>query len=193
MDIINSIKNIDTELFLFLNSKHSHFFDVAMYWVTNRFFWIPLYLFLFYLAFKQVGKRIWLLAIFAALLILLSDQLSVHAFKNVFLRYRPCHNLLIQHQVHLLNGHCGGTYGFISSHATNTFALAMFLFLFFKNKMKRFGIFIFTWATVVSYSRIYSGVHYPADLAVGAIVGMGIGISVFKIYYYIDSILMKEV
>jgi undecaprenyl-diphosphatase len=166
---------------------HNGFFDVVMYWFSNKVIWIPLYIYFFFLAFKNVGNKIWLVIIASTLLILLSDQVSVHAFKNIFLRYRPCHNLLIQTKVHLLNGHCGGTYGFVSSHASNTFALAMFLTLLFKDYIKYFGIFIFAWASIVSYSRIYSGVHYPADVAVGAIVGMGIGVVVFKIYQYTNT------
>jgi undecaprenyl-diphosphatase len=158
-----------------------------MYWLSNKIIWIPLYIYFFYLAFKKVGNRVWLATIAVAILILLSDQLSVHAFKDVFLRYRPCHNLLIQSKVHLLNNHCGGMYGFISSHAANTFALAMFLSLLFKNKIKYFKLFIFIWASLVSYSRIYSGVHYPADVAVAAILGMGLGVMVFKMYQYANS------
>jgi undecaprenyl-diphosphatase len=157
-----------------------------MYWISDKLFWIPLYVFFLFMVFKKVGKRLWLVLIFAALLILLSDQLSVHAFKNVFLRYRPCHNLTIQSQVHLLNGYCGGTYGFVSSHATNTFALAMFLFLFFKNRINYFGFLLFFWAALVCYSRIYSGVHYPADVIVGGLVGMGIGVAVFKFYSFTE-------
>ena len=162
-----------------------------MYWVSNKFFWIPLYLFLFFLAYKQLGKQIWLFLIAAALLILLSDQISVHAFKNVFMRLRPCHNLLLQSKVHLLNGYCGGMYGFVSSHAANSFALAMFLSLFFKERLKYFGIIIFCWAALNSYSRVYGGVHYPADIATGAILGMGIGIAVFKIYIFSHTKIFK--
>lgn len=191
MDIINTIKDFDTQLFLFFNSKHNEFFDVVMYWVSHKLFWIPLYLFFFFLAFKQVGPRIWLVLIAAALLILLSDQISVHAFKNIFLRLRPCHNLLIVSKVHLLNGHCGGAYGFVSSHAANTFALAMFLSLFFRGRIKYFGMLIFSWAALVAYSRIYSGVHYPADISVGAILGMGIGIAVFKMYTFSQTKIFK--
>ncbi len=156
-----------------------------MFWASNKLIWIPLYLFFFYLAFKQVGKRIWLVAVAAFVMILLSDQLSVHLFKNVFLRFRPCHNLLIQSQIHM-NGNCGGMYGFVSSHAANTFALAVFLFLFFKDRIKYFGVFIFVWAAFVSYSRIYNGVHYPADIAVGAMLGMIVGFVVFKLYEYFN-------
>ena len=171
---------------MYFNGKHNSFFDVLMYWASNKAIWIPLYLFFFFLAYKKVGKRIWLVALAAILLITLSDQISVHAFKNVFLRYRPCQNLLIQEKVHL-NGSCGGLYGFVSSHAANTFALAMFLFLFFRKITRHFGVFVFSWATFVSYSRIYNGVHYPADVAVGALVGMGIGITIFKVYSFYDD------
>jgi undecaprenyl-diphosphatase len=181
-DFINTIKELDMQLFLLLNSMHNSFFDEVMYWVSHKFFWIPLYMFLLFLVFKQSGKNTWIIAIFVALLVVLCDQLSVHAFKEVFLRYRPCHNLLIQSKVHLLNGHCGGAYGFVSSHASNTFGLAMFLTLLFKNKIKYAGLFLFVWAALVGYSRVYSGVHYPADIAVGAILGMGLGITVFKLY-----------
>ncbi len=191
MSLITSIKEIDTQLFLFLNSKHNSFFDPVMFWSSHKYFWIPLYAFFLFLSYKHFGKKVWMVALGALLVIVFADQISVHAFKNVFLRYRPCHNLALQAQVHL-NGGCGGTYGFISSHSANTFALAMFLTLLFKNKIKYFGLAIFFWAAFVSYSRIYNGVHYPADIAVGAIVGMGIGITVFKIYQFANNKLKYE-
>jgi undecaprenyl-diphosphatase len=184
LDILSTIKDLDTQLFLFLNSKHNAFFDEVMYWASHKLFWIPLYVFLFYLVYKQAGKQLWLVLLAIALLILFSDQVSVHAFKNVFLRLRPCHELLLQEQVHLLNGYCGGSYGFISSHAANVFALAMFLTLFFQKQIKYFGLLVFLWALFVSYSRVYSGVHYPGDIIVGGLVGMGVGVAVFKIYQF---------
>ena len=181
MNFITSIKDLDTELFLFFNSKHTASLDFIMYWASNKLVWIPLYIYFFFLVYKKANSRVWLVLISALMLIAISDQLSVHAFKDVFQRYRPCHNLLLQNQIHM-NEPCGGMYGFISSHASNTFALAMFLFLFFRNEKKYFGIFIFLWAAFVSYSRIYNGNHYPADVAVGALVGMCVGILIFRTY-----------
>jgi undecaprenyl-diphosphatase len=188
-DIIIAIKEMDTQLFLFLNSMHNPFFDEVMYWFSHKFFWIPLYAYFLYLVYEKSKSNTWVVLIFAAMLIVLSDQISVHAFKEVFLRYRPCHNLLIQHKVHLLNDYCGGTYGFVSSHAANTFALAMFLSLYFKDTYKHFGLFIFLWAVLVGYSRIYSGVHYPTDIAVGGIVGMGIGAAIYILYTKTTTVL----
>lgn len=181
MGIIENIKQLDTELFLFLNSKHNSFFDYVMYWASNKLIWIPLYAFFLFLVFKHFGKRVVLVALMAGIAIILSDQISTQLFKNLFMRYRPCHNLLIQSQVYV-NGNCGGQYGFISSHAANTFALATFLFLLFKTKLKYFGLFVFSWAIVVSYSRIYNGVHYPADIAVGALLGILLGVITMKFY-----------
>ena len=191
MDIIASIKKLDTEIFLFFNSKHTPFFDTVMAAASGKYTWIPVYAFLLFLVFRFVGKHIWLVAISVALLILASDQASVHLFKNVFLRYRPCHNLLIKDIMHL-NGSCGGTYGFVSSHAANTFALAMFLALFFKNRINYFGVYIFIWAAFVSYSRIYNGVHYPADIAVGALLGMFIGWAIYKLYLLVNMKLQEQ-
>ncbi len=190
MGFIDSIKELDTQLFLFLNSKHNSFFDFLMYWASNKYTWIPLYLFFAYFCFKHFGKRIWVVMVATLLLIVLSDQISNRVFKNNFLRFRPCHNILLEPQVHL-NGECGGTYGFVSSHAANTFALAMFLSLLFYKRIKHFGVYIFVWASFVSYSRIYNGVHYPADVAVGALLGMVIGGIIFKVYQMMNNKLIS--
>ncbi len=185
MDFINSIKSIDTQLFLFLNGKHNAFFDFIMHWASSKFIWIPLYMFFGYLVYKHVGKRLWMVVLAVLMLIVLSDQISNRGFKNNFKRYRPCQNLVIQSQVHV-NGNCGGTYGFVSSHAANTFALATFLGLLFYKKINYFKLCIFAWASFVSYSRIYNGVHYPADVAVGGLLGVVIGFLVYKLYAKIN-------
>jgi undecaprenyl-diphosphatase len=192
LELFNAIKEIDTQLFVFLNSKHNSFFDVVMYWFSHKLFWIPLYLFFFYLAFKKTGKQVWLVALATGLLIFLSDKISVHAFKNVFQRLRPCHELLIQANVHLQNGYCGSMYGFVSSHAANTFALAAFLSLLFQNRYKYFTPLVFLWAFFVSYSRIYNGVHYPGDILAGGLLGTGIGITVYKLYQIAQTKFFKN-
>jgi undecaprenyl-diphosphatase len=178
---ISSIKELDTQLFLWLNSRHNEFFDPIMYWASHRLTWIPLYLLLFFLVLKYFGKRAWLPIIAVALVAVCCDQLSVHAFKNVFLRYRPCHNLLIMSQVHLNDG-CGGTYGFISSHAANTFGLATFIFMLLRNQLGRLIWLMPLWAAFVSYSRIYNGVHYPADVVCGALLGIAVALVISSAY-----------
>ena len=109
------------------------------------------------------------------LLITLADQSASGFFKPFFERLRPCHNPEIEHLVHTIK-RCGGQYGFASSHASNTFALGTFLFLVYRNKWSKLML---VWAAVVSYSRIYAGVHYPGDILVGAILGV---LSAFIVY-----------
>jgi undecaprenyl-diphosphatase len=181
--LIEEIKSIDTQLFLLMNGMHSPFFDKIMYWASLRSVWIPFYIFLLYLVYKA-GKKIIPVVFVAALMLILTDKGSVLIFKNTFLRYRPCHNLEIMDIVHVLPK-CGGTYGFVSSHASNTFALALFLsFLIGRNY--RFLIpGLFVWAAFVSYSRIYCGQHYPADIIVGALYGMFIALLIWKLYKFI--------
>jgi undecaprenyl-diphosphatase len=186
--MIEILKHWDTELFLALNGTHNSVFDFLMFWASNKLIWIPLYLFFLYLIIKNYKWKT--VGIFIAIIVLitLADQLSVHLFKNVFQRFRPCHEPQLEGLVHIVNGKCGGQFGFISSHATNTFALAVFLIQLLGKRYKYFTISILIWATVVAYSRIYLGVHYPGDVFVGAAFGSLLGILIFFFYNRISHI-----
>jgi undecaprenyl-diphosphatase len=173
--LIELLKYWDTQVFLFLNEKHSVFLDFVMFWASNKIIWIPLYLFFVFLIYKYYKKSTLWILLAAVLLIAMSDIVSVHLFKNVFLRLRPCHEPQLEGLVHLVNDKCGGQYGFISSHAANHFAIAVFLSVLLGSKVKYFTILIFIWAGIISYSRIYLGVHYPGDVLGGIVVGSLIG------------------
>jgi undecaprenyl-diphosphatase len=176
------LQDIDKSLFLFLNSLHNSTFDFLMYWISVKWLWIPLYALLLYLIIREYKWKSLLILLFVAILITMSDQLSVHLFKNTVERLRPCHNPEIMDMVHLVNDHCGGLYGFISSHAANSFALAVFLIGFLGKKYKYFTLLILFWAAIVSYSRVYLGVHYPGDIIAGGIFGAILGYTL-KILY----------
>ncbi len=183
---------LDTELFLFLNGLHADWLDPIMIFISGKLTWTPFYLVLLYLVIKNCKKQSILIILGIILLIVCSDQISSGVFKPLFERPRPCHNEAIKDLVYLPNGHCGGAYGFISSHACNAFALAVFITKILKTYYRKIGWVMFVWAALVAYSRIYMGVHYPGDVLVGAAVGVIIGMIVFKLYNMISRRVSKS-
>lgn len=184
--MIDWLENTDTNLFLFLNGIHSPFWDKVMWFVSARLSWIPLYLLIIYLYIKKYKKETWLIVLATIVLITISDQSSVHLFKNIFERLRPCHNPEIQDLVHLVNNKCGGKFGFFSSHAANSFALATFTSFVFRKRI--YTLLIIFWAAFLSYSRVYLGRHYPGDIIAGALFGLLVG---YLIYLLFQRILKK--
>lgn len=180
--MIEYLQNIDQQVFLFLNGLHVDWLDPIMIFISGILTWLPFHLILIYLVIRKFGWKS--LIVFAAItvLITLTDQISVHAFKNVFMRLRPCHTESIQDLVYLPSGRCGGKYSFVSSHATNYFGVAMFLWLLLRNYYSKIGYILFIWATIIAYSRIYLGVHFTGDVIVGAMLGMLIGFLVWKLF-----------
>lgn len=190
--MIDLLKYWDSQLFLWLNNKHNGFFDIVMFWASNKFFWIPLYIFLIYLLFKNYKQKAFWTLLFVAILILCADQFSV-GFKNYFQRLRPCHDPSLEGLVHLVNNKCGGSFGFVSSHASNHFAIAVFFSLIFRNTYKYFTPIIIVWAAFIAYSRVYLGVHYPGDILGGAILGTLLGLILGKTYLILfNKVLNKE-
>lgn len=183
--MIELLKNLDVRLFLFFNGNHTDFMDSVMIAVTNKFTWLPLYAVLLFFVWRKTKKKMWMVVLAVSVLITVSDQLSVHLFKETFERYRPCHNLLLKGKVHLLHGNCGGLYGFVSSHAANTFALTTFLIFIFRRK--DFALCMYLWASFVSYSRVYAGVHYPFDIIGGMVLGILMGLTGYKIYFHLQK------
>jgi undecaprenyl-diphosphatase len=167
---IDTLKSIDSSILLAINGWHSPFWDNFMMYTSNRLVWIPLYLGLVYVLYRKFGKSFWLIVLFAIAAVAMSDQLASHLVKNLVMRYRPSHNLILAPKLHFVDNYMGGLYGFASSHASNTFAIAVFLFLLFP-KDKLLTIAMFFWACLVCYSRMYLGVHYPSDIVGGMIIG----------------------
>jgi undecaprenyl-diphosphatase len=183
------LERLDQQLFLFLNSLNSPFWDQVMYAISGKLIWVPLYLaILIFLGFRYKRKFLVIL-LFIILAAVLSDQASV-LVKNIVQRLRPCHEPSLEGLVHLVKGECGGMYSFVSSHATNSFDVALLSLMFIKKRW--FSISIVLWAAIVGYSRIYLGVHYPGDVLCGSILGALIGWSVYKLYEITDYKILQN-
>ena len=188
---METIEQIDRSLFFFFNGLHNNLFDDVMPWISSTTFWIPFYFFLAYLLYKSIGKKIMSAFICIILLISLSDQ-TCGIIKKQVQRYRPSHNVEIQNQVHIVDGYRGGQFGFVSSHAANAFAIAFFLIFLFEDKQNWFKAALIAWAILVSYSRIYLGVHYPSDVTGGAVIGIVYSLLIYKLYGKLSVFLQPD-
>lgn len=180
-----TLNQLDTDLFLWLNGTNAPWFDTLMIWVTERNHWFPFYAVLvFWLIYRFHKLAIGLILTIVAA-VALSDQLSSSLFKPWIHRLRPCHTPGVQEKIHHILG-CGGPFGFVSSHAATTFALATILWLLLGNRYLWLR-WTFLWAAVVTYSRIYVGVHYPLDVLAGTGIGVFSGWICMRLYHRVPS------
>lgn len=174
---MNFILDLDKSLFVFLNSLGSEYFDNFWLFISESDIIEAIYLFLVieFLWFFKIRdlKSILIFLISMILMIVFTDQ-SSNYFKGLFERLRPCHDPELTEIIRIVKDGCGGLYGFFSAHAANTFAFASFIYFLTpnENNYKRTSFFLFIWAAIISYSRIYIGVHFPLDILVGAVYGL---------------------
>ena len=182
---MESLIELDQELFLYLNNLGTSFFDPFWLFITNKFASIPLYLLLTFLLYKNIGVKKTILAlVVVAIMITLTDQLS-YAVKHSVMRLRPCGEPALQSMARFI-ADCG-SYGYFSGHATSSFALAIFLGMIFRKHYKYMFSGLIIWAVFVSYSRIYVGVHYPGDVLTGALVGILIALLFYALYGFLKT------
>ncbi|EAQ49657.1 MULTISPECIES: phosphatase PAP2 family protein [Leeuwenhoekiella] len=188
---MNTLKELDHEVFLFLNNLGTETWDPFWLFLTNKWSSIPLYAFLLFLIYKKFGLKGTLYSLVAvALLITATDQLA-NVFKHGFERLRPCRQEGVMEQARFIAVRCG-SYGYFSAHAASSMALAVFVGLILKSKYKWIFPVLLVWALLVGYSRIYVGVHYPGDVLTGIIIGALIALLVYALHRFGFAKLFKE-
>jgi len=178
-----SLIDKDVELFYKINSVWTNsFLDNNFPWWRDSTTWYPLYLFLLLFILINFGWRAWTWILFLALNVTITDQLSSTVIKQWVIRPRPCRDPEMIDHVRMLLNHCSGGNSFPSSHATNHFGAAVFIFCTLGRYSGNWIYLFFFWAASVSYGQIYVGVHYPLDVICGAIIGSIIGYFVALVY-----------
>ncbi|MCM1337893.1 MAG: phosphatase PAP2 family protein [Candidatus Amulumruptor caecigallinarius] len=173
--IIDWLIELDHSIFLALNGLHSPFWDSFNMLLTGKWVWVPMYATLA-AALLVTRRTVTAVVLIAAVLLMIAiTDYGIASLLRPWLgRFRPGHpESALSALVHNVNGYRGGTYGFPSCHAANSFALAIFMALTARKRI--FVWFIFMWAIIHSYTRLYLGVHFPGDLIVGASFGLLIG------------------
>lgn len=159
-----------------LNALRHPALDGFMLAATDVKFWIPFYLWFIYVLFKKLDQQAWLALICIAITVLLSDQITSHLLKPLVQRLRPSHEPALENLVNLVatpSGtlYKGGKFGFPSSHAANAFGVAFFLWMTLRKNYSWTWI-AFLVASILAYTRLYLGVHYPIDLICGMLIGI---------------------
>ncbi len=188
MSVFDRIVAADRAAFLAINGHHTPALDTFMWYVSDLRLWLPAYaLFLVLIRLRWGWRGLWWSLPVVALMILCTDTGSVLLFKNTVQRLRPSHAQDLAGLVHLLNGpdgqpYTGGRFGFVSSHATNHFGIASFMIGVLQWRPVWSAVLLLIWASLIAYSRVYIGVHYPGDVVVGALYGALVGLIAFRLF-----------
>ena len=183
MGVIQTISNWDKSAFLYLNRFHNNLMDYVMTLFTLTPVWFLFYGVILFLIIRRYGRKSIPVLVSLVLMILLTDQFS-NLFKHGVMRLRPSNDPAVAPLAHVFFN-AGGLYGFVSAHAANAFSFATFSALLFRSR--GYAIFIYPWALLIAYTRIYLGVHYPGDILGGIILGILVGFGVYKLLIFVES------
>ena len=164
----------DTFLFKLFNIKTANpVFDFLMPFITNGTTWIiPGLAALALMLIKEKKQALYIVGL-ALVTVACTDLLCVRVLKPLFARLRPCHPAILVEGGRFLLGN-KTSFSFPSAHAMNTFGQAFLFSYFYRQRWYWF----FCLAALIGYSRVYMGVHFPMDVAGGALGGVACAIMI---------------
>lgn len=176
MTLFHQIQNFD----YFISSKvngewHNDFFDVVFLLMREAAVWLPVYIFLLLFMVTNFRKPGWFWSLSLGITVIISNFISSNLIKDNIIRLRPCQDPELFGKIRILANYCPSSSSFVSSHATNHFALAMFIYLTLRKIAGKWVSWFFLWAALISYAQVYVGVHFFTDVISGAIAGIIIG------------------
>jgi len=176
---------LDKQLLLWFNGSDSLFLDGLVNTLTTATTWIPLYLGLFYMVLKNNDnvQKVLLILGCAGLCVLLAGSLNDLFIKPSVARWRPSRDQDIAMLVDVVNGYRGGRYGFFSSHAANTFSIAIFFTLLVRSRV--LSVVMILWSLLNCWTRLYLGVHFPGDILCGLLWGGAVGTGIWFLHQYV--------
>ena len=186
--MLDRIKQIDTELLIFLNNLGNKSWDPLWVSITDKFTFLPLFILIMFFLFKKNGtKGLLVILLFISVLILFTDQFT-NVVKDFTQRLRPCRLDELQGLLRDIDIRCG-KYGFFSAHAANSISVTIFIINCVDESVKKFlKPVLILWVMIFSYSRIYLGVHYPLDTVFGLSFGIFSGFLFKYVYNYFISV-----
>ena len=180
--MLQTLVGWDAQVLIWIHTHlHNSFLDWLMPILREQWTWLPLYIFLIAFMLMNFGKRGGLWILMFIFTIALCDTTSSKVIKYNVKRLRPCHTEQVAPKLDLLIS-CGGQYSFTSSHATNHFGMAAFIWLTLGMRYRRVRWPIMIWAGMVAFAQVYVGVHYPLDILGGGLLGLLLGSAVA--WYY---------
>mgnify|MGYP001160815364 FL=1 len=189
MEWMDKIELLDQQIVLLLNGSNNPLFDQLMWLVTNPIFGIPFYLLFIYLIFKiySYKKAVRVIAVIG-ITVGLGDLIAHDLIKETIQRFRPSHHLEVSKHLNFVNDYKGGMFGFVSNHATNMSIVGIMIFNVIKNSYPKSWIYLLIFVVLISYSRIYLGVHYLSDIIGGWTLGFILSFTGSK---YINKFILK--
>ena len=175
LTIADSLLQLDRDLFQFVNGTAAMpSFDWLFMALRHAFTWIPLYVFVLFWIITRHRRYAWQFILLTLVTFAITDWVSASVLKPYFQRLRPCHDPVLQAGLRDLVG-CGGQYGMPSSHASNHFGMAAFWYFAVLALSGRRWWWLWLWAFLICYAQVYVGKHFPGDVLVGGVFGIGVG------------------